>query len=238
MRYLKQSTAATFRIGPFVDETDGKTAETALTLSRADYRLSKAGGAFAQKTETTSGSHDENGWYTCILDTTDTNTLGSLDIAVHESGALPVFVHCTVLAANIYDSLIGGGDTLDVQVTGMAADTLSASALATDAVTEIQSGLATAANLSTVAGYLDTEIAAILADTNELQTDWVNGGRLDLLIDAIKAKTDNLPSSTAVTAIAEAVWEASIAVADQTTALPARTARRSLMQIWQDIVKR
>ena len=40
--------------------------------------------------------------------------------------------------------------------------------------------LASAANLLTVAGYLDTEIAAILADTNELQTDWADGGRLDL----------------------------------------------------------
>lgn len=46
------------------------------------------------------------------------------------------------------------------------------------------------ATLTTIAGYLDTEIAAILADTNELQTDWANGGRLDLLIDAIKAVTD------------------------------------------------
>lgn len=44
--------------------------------------------------------------------------------------------------------------------------------------------LASAANLATVAGYLDTEIAAILADTNELQTDWANGGRLDLILDA------------------------------------------------------
>ena len=40
-----------------------------------------------------------------------------------------------------------------------------------------------------------TQLAAIVADTNELQTDWVNGGRLDLLIDAIKAKTDNLKDS-------------------------------------------
>jgi hypothetical protein len=57
--------------------------------------------------------------------------------------------------------------------------------------------LASAANLATVAGYLDTEIAAILADTNELQTDWANGGRLDLLIDAIKAKTDLVPAAPA-----------------------------------------
>jgi len=44
---------------------------------------------------------------------------------------------------------------------------------------------ATASALSTVAGYLDTEIAAILADTNELQTDWANNGRLDVILDAI-----------------------------------------------------
>lgn len=51
--------------------------------------------------------------------------------------------------------------------------------------------------LATIAGYLDTEVAAILADTNELQTDLVNGGRLDLLIDGIKAKTDLIPASPA-----------------------------------------
>lgn len=49
--------------------------------------------------------------------------------------------------------------------------------------------LATASNLATVAGYLDTEIAAILADTNELQTDWANGGRLDNILDARASQT-------------------------------------------------
>lgn len=46
------------------------------------------------------------------------------------------------------------------------------------------------------------DINAILADTNELQTDWANGGRLDLLIDAIKAVTDALPDAGALTTIA------------------------------------
>lgn len=36
------------------------------------------------------------------------------------------------------------------------------------------------------------ETALIVADTNELQVDWVNAGRLDTIIDAIKAKTDSL----------------------------------------------
>lgn len=81
----------------------------------------------------------------------------------------------------------------------IATDAIGSAEVAASAVTKIQSGLATAADLATVAAYLDTEIAAILADTNELQTDWANGGRLDLLIDAIKAKTDNLPASPAAT---------------------------------------
>ena len=47
--------------------------------------------------------------------------------------------------------------------------------------------LATAAALDAVDNFLDTEVAAILADTNELQTDWTNGGRLDLLLDGATA---------------------------------------------------
>ena len=39
-------------------------------------------------------------------------------------------------------------------------------------------------------GGLDPNITLILADTDELQQDWTDGGRLDLLIDAIKYKTD------------------------------------------------
>jgi len=53
--------------------------------------------------------------------------------------------------------------------------------------------------LSTISGYLDTEVAAILADTNELQTDWANGGRLDLILDAASAPT--------AAAVADAVWD-------------------------------
>lgn len=35
------------------------------------------------------------------------------------------------------------------------------------------------------------DINAILTDTNELQTDWVNGGRLDLILDAVLAMLDD-----------------------------------------------
>lgn len=42
-----------------------------------------------------------------------------------------------------------------------------------------------------------TDIDAILADTNELQTDWVNGGRLDNILDARASQTsvDDVPTN-------------------------------------------
>ena len=48
-----------------------------------------------------------------------------------------------------------------------------------------------------------TEILAILADTNELQADWVNGGRLDLILDARASQTsvDDLPTNAELTSV-------------------------------------
>lgn len=117
MRYLKQSTSVDVGIGPFLDETDGKTAETALTITQPDVRLKKNGGAWAQKAAAQTLTHEEAGWYEVTLDATDTDTIGHLLVAVHESGALPVWMEFHVLAANVYDSLFGAAtDKLDVNV--------------------------------------------------------------------------------------------------------------------------
>jgi hypothetical protein len=133
MKILKQSTAVTIKLGPFLDATDGVTAETALTISRSDVLLSKNYGAFTQKTETTTATHDAAGWYGVPLDTTDTATVGPLQIHVNESGALPVFEHYTVLPANVYDSLMGTDllqvDTQAVNDSQDAATALGRSAL-------------------------------------------------------------------------------------------------------------
>ncbi len=58
-------------------------------------------------------------------------------------------------------------------------------------------GAPAGASVSADIAAVKSETAAIVTDTNELQTDLANGGRLDLLVDAIKAKTDNLPASPA-----------------------------------------
>lgn len=114
--WLKQSTAADVILGPFVDSTDGVTAETALTISQADIRLSKNGAAFAQTNNATGATHRENGNYLIPLDTTDTNTLGRLRVAVNETGALPVWLDFHIVPANIWDSYFGA-DYLQVDVT-------------------------------------------------------------------------------------------------------------------------
>jgi len=55
-------------------------------------------------------------------------------------------------------------------------DVIDSAALAASAVNEIQAGLATLANQTTIIGYLDTEVAAIKAVTDKLNTGLVADG--------------------------------------------------------------
>jgi hypothetical protein len=102
--HLKQSTSVDVSIGPFVDATDGVTPESALTITQPDVRLKKNNGNWAQKAASQTLSHEENGYYEVTLDATDTNTLGTLRVAVSESGALPVWQDFMVLPANVWDN--------------------------------------------------------------------------------------------------------------------------------------
>src|SRR5665647_2874457 len=106
-QWLKQSTATDRKIGPFIDDTDGKTAETGLTTAYTLIYLSKNGGALTAKHETTAIAHDALGYYLIKLDATDTNTLGSLKVATHVAGHLPVWQEFMVVPANVWDSFFG-----------------------------------------------------------------------------------------------------------------------------------
>jgi hypothetical protein len=118
-QWIKQSTAATVKLGPFLDDTDGKTAKTGLTISQADIRLSKNGGAFAQSNNTAGATHNENGYYDVPLNATDASTLGTLRVAISKSGALPVWQDYMVVPANVWDSMFGGA-VLNVNVSTMS----------------------------------------------------------------------------------------------------------------------
>lgn len=154
---LKQSTAVTVKVGPFVDQTDGFTAEDALTIAQADVRLSKNGGNMAQKNESTTLAFDEIGMYDCLLDATDTNTLGILTLNVHEAGARPVKQEYLVVPANVWDSLCGA-DLLQVDSTQ-----LLGTAYATPTVAGVQEVdqthiLGTALATPTVAGVQEVDV--------------------------------------------------------------------------------
>lgn len=185
--YLKQSTSVTVVLGPFLDDTDGKTAETALTIAQADVRLSKNAGTFAQKSDTGSASHMEAGYYSCGFNTTDTNTLGHLRVAVAKSGALPVWRDYLILPANVYDSLLST-DKLQVHAVEIADDLITAAAIATDALTSdalATSGLA--------------EIADAVWD-EALSGHSTAGSTGDALNDASAG-------SASAASIADAVWD-------------------------------
>ena len=177
MNILKQSTAATVKLGAFVDDTDGKTAETGLTISQADIRLSKNGGDFAQTHNSAGATHDENGYYDIPLDTTDTGTLGRLRVAVSESGALPVWQDFLVVTANVYDTLCST-DSLDVTVTALADDVITAGKFDESTAFPLKS-----------ADTGSTQVARVGADSDTLET-------LSDQLDKVTAKTDLMDTSS------------------------------------------
>jgi hypothetical protein len=288
---LRQSTASQeIPLGHFVDETDGKTAETGLTIANTDIKLWKNGATTLANKNSGGATHISGGIYYAVLDATDTDTVGPLVIFVHVAGALPVRVQLEVVTADVFDNsdisgfvrrgtaqagaagtitldasasavddfyngtvvqivagtgigqarvvsnyvgstkvasvaenwattpdntsvfviLPSGNAIPDVNVVTIAAGAITAAAIATgaidadaiaaDAVTEIQSGLATAAALTTVDDFLDTEVAAIKAKTDQLTFGTAN--RVDAQVFGVEAN-----ALTAAALAADAVTE-------------------------------
>jgi hypothetical protein len=111
---LRQSTAVTVDVGPFLDRTNAADRETGLTIAAADVLISKNNGAFAAKSDTGAGTHDTRGWYNIPLNATDTNTIGRLVIDIENAGALPAGAEFWVYQANVYDALFAGLEYLEV----------------------------------------------------------------------------------------------------------------------------
>ena len=129
MLFLKQSTASqAVLLGPFIDDTDGKTAETGLTIANTDIRLSANGGNMFAKTSG-GGTHDEAGWYTITLDATDTATVGRLQISSDVAGALPVFMEFQVVEEDTYTFLYASGASPDTDIAAILEDTAVIGAL-------------------------------------------------------------------------------------------------------------
>ena len=116
MYILKQSTAVTVKTRPFLSSSDAATAMTALTIAQADVILFKNNGAGAQKNDSSSATHDTGGVYGVPLNTTDTGTLGPLQMLVNKSSALPMYKEWMVVPSNVYNALVANSGYLNVNV--------------------------------------------------------------------------------------------------------------------------
>jgi len=221
---LKQSTAVDVLIGPFVDKTDGASAENSESPA---VKLSKNAGALAAKNDATTPSLSADGYYICDLNATDTNTVGTLVLTVAASAtALPVRHEFQVVAANVYDSLYAasGTDILQVETTtnsdktgySISGTKTTLDALNDIAATDIVSGGAittssgAVSNVTTVAttttntdmrgtdgAYTGTPpTAAAIADAvlDEVLSGHTTAGTLGKAVADIEADTNELQS--------------------------------------------
>ena len=109
--------------------------------------------------------------------------------------ALVDLVTTTTTATNV--TTVNGLAANVITAAAIATDAIDGDAIAASAVTEIQSGLATAAALDAVDNFLDTEVAAILSDTNAILADTGTDG----VVVASGSKSGYALSSAGVTAI-------------------------------------
>lgn len=222
--FLKQSTATTMTLGPFVDSTDGVTAKVALTIGQSNIQLSKNGGGFSQTSETSpSVSHDVDGWYSVPLTAADTDTIGVLKLQITMPGALPIWVDVNVVSAAVYDSLFGTEsltpNNADIVLTKTAAESTDtkltitraakldrdiAHAAAAETYKADVSGLSTfnpandaVANVTLVdTTTTNTDMVAPAPTTTEIKAALLNEGDGQQLIDAIVTAIDDADIDT------------------------------------------
>ena len=193
---------------PLLDDTDFKTREVAITYDQAGmdlvWNFVTTAGVYTQTavTPTTAGNYD----WTHQGD-------GMYSIEIPASGGVSInndaegFGWFTGFCTGV---LPWRGPTIGLRASGLN-DALVDSAYS---ATRGLAGTALPAAASDAAGGLPISDAggldmdAKLAATNEVTaarmgalTDWINGVRLDLLLDAIKAVTDLLPNAGALTTI-------------------------------------
>lgn len=189
---------------------------TGLTITDFDLSYTRNGAATATKADVTdlgsaNAAHTDNGGFE--VDPTDCPGLHRFDFpdAAFAAGVRDVL--CTIKHTSCFTETLRVQIDPEVSVTewngvkltttnplpNAAADAAGGLPISDAGGLDLDTQLAatneiTAARMGALTdwidgGRLDLILDAIVADTNELQTDWANGGRLDLIIDAILADT-------------------------------------------------
>ncbi len=111
---LRQSTSIDIRLGPFLDVTDGITAEVAaaVTIAASDQaEVLKADGAAT--VAMTGGLTDITGcpgWLDYVVQTGDVDTIGTVEFVMQDASVyLPVFARFQVIEEAAYDFLFASG---------------------------------------------------------------------------------------------------------------------------------
>jgi uncharacterized protein YunC (DUF1805 family) len=105
VRFLRQSTASQeILLGPFVAAADG-TAQTGLTIANTDIQLLKGGATAEGSKNSGGGTHIAGGRYSAVLDATDTNTVGILEVSCNPASGIPWNKSYYVLEEAVYDML-------------------------------------------------------------------------------------------------------------------------------------
>jgi hypothetical protein len=176
MKLLKQSTTATVVVGPVLD-ANGAAVTTAVV---GDFRIAKNGTPATLSGATV--THDANGYYTIALTTSNTDTVGRLEIYSGNTAQATAVHSWLILLASVFDAIqtnatnsTGGLVTATGNVTALAGaiSTLTAGGVRTELATElaridatISSRLATASYTTppTVAAIVTGVYAALPAD--------------------------------------------------------------------------
>lgn len=126
---LKFNTASQeFSFGQALDNTDGDTEESGLTIANTDIKLHKAGTTTLVNKNSGGATYISNGVWYGTFDATDTNTYGPMTMYIHVAGALAMKVEFEVMNATAYDALYGAGN-FDVNITQLGGSTQSATDL-------------------------------------------------------------------------------------------------------------
>jgi hypothetical protein len=140
MKILKQSTTATVTVGPVLD-ANGAAVTTAVV---GDFRISKNGTPATLSGATV--THDANGYYTIALTTSNTDTVGRLEIYSGNTAQATAVHNWLVLLASVFDAIqtnatnsTGGLVTATGSVTALAGaiSTLTAAGVRTELATEL-----------------------------------------------------------------------------------------------------
>lgn len=156
-----------------------------------------------------------------LVDTTTTNTdMRGTDSAALAATALSTAVWTPTLAGFIDVAISSRNATAPATPANVTSSTSTISALiaalndlssaqvtlAVPTVLQIQAGIATSSALATAQAGID----AIEADTNELQIDWEDGGRLDEILDgaSTQSSVDDLPTNAELATALDAADDA------------------------------